>query len=198
MPPKKCSQADAHKRRKQANTIEISNRYSELSDEEDIKDAIPGNPSAQKLKSVPETRKPKIPPLNISSDVNTIIKLIKDKKIINYKLKQTSIGTKLLLDTKEDYVQLKQVLTNNGIQFFTHQLRENAVFKAFLHGLPPLDIEEPKQVLINKQIPVESVKMIPVKKPRYRDQTLYLCLINKIDGYNLSILKKKITSLKMC
>lgn len=113
------------KARKRAAATLRQNRFYPLANHADMEiDIGPAN-----------VKKCKVPPIIITSDVNSIALINRAGLNGGFSQKNMSIGTKIHLDNSEDYLKFLELLTDENIEFYSHKSHEEKTFKAVLAGL---------------------------------------------------------------
>lgn len=126
-------------------SIPTSNRFS----------ALPNDAAKSSAK------KPPLPAPVIITDGTNPSDILSELKIA-YKLKVTSIGTKIFTENAKDFSLLGTKLSEHKIEFFSHAPASNKSFKLVLHGLPEFPINEIVDNL-NSQYNVKVEKIIMLK-----------------------------------
>lgn len=109
----------------------------------------------------PPAKKPPAPaPVTITDGTNPteILKSL----CIPYKLKVSSIGTKIFTDKVSDFTILCDKLTVNKIEFFSHTPANKKSFKLVLHGLPDFPIDDIQNCLAG-QYNIKADKITALK-----------------------------------
>lgn len=157
--------------------MDTSNQYQPLSDlsEEDEANII------QKSQAQKES---KIPPIVVNNlNYNQIKEIFKTNQISKYNIKNCSIGFKLFLNTKEDHVNLKKILENKNVEFFTYNFAEERPIKMIIKGLP-------------KDMPLDEIYDGLNEQGFSKDKILKIHVINtNYGGSHLIHFKRNITTL---
>lgn len=125
--------------------IPTSNRFS----------ALP-NDAAKTL-----AKKPPVPaPVTITDGTNPT-EILKSLNV-HYKLKASSIGTKIFTDKVSDFTVLCDKLTAQKIEFFSHSPASKKSFKLVLHGLPDFPIDDINKCLAD-QYNIKADKITALK-----------------------------------
>lgn len=101
--------------------------------------------------------------------------------------KRTSIGTKIITDSKEKHSKCAEILKEKNIGFHSYEAIDDKVLKVFLHGLCKVDIEYLKGDLIANNINPVQIKEVITPRSSNND-ALYALEFKKTD-VNLSQLK---------
>lgn len=106
-------------------------------------------------------KKPPAPaPVTITDGTNPT-ELLKEIKI-PYKLKASSIGTKIFTDKVSDFTAQCAKLTEHQIEFFSHAPANKKSFKLVLHGLPDFPIDDINKCL-SGQYNIKADKITALK-----------------------------------
>lgn len=108
----------------------------------DDQDLPPAPPQEQQTKAC------KLPPLMVKS--LNLDQLKQAMAAVNVKAayKMCRIGIKVVLSTKQDYETAKKHLDRSKVEFFTFDMPSEKPFKAVIHGLPVMDVEDIKSELV--------------------------------------------------
>lgn len=124
--------------------IPTSNRFS----------ALPNDAAKTPAKNPP-------PPAPVTITDGTNPAEILKKIEIPFKLKASSIGTKIFTESVSDFTTLCDKLTEQKIEFFTHAPANKKSFKLVLHGLPEVPTEEITKCLTTQyNIKAEKITML--------------------------------------
>jgi hypothetical protein len=187
----KSLQVNAAKRPRTADKTEnaaSNNIYNALSDESEDDDTtmIERNPAMTKVAAA------KPPPINfLGKSLDQVKAILTRLQIEKYEMKLTTEGIRLFLMTTETYKKVREELKVTGVQYFTHQLREDQMSKFVLHGLPELDTDEiASEIKTSGSVP-QAIKKMHIKKARYTGHSVYLVLFKKSDHVLLTNLNEQ-------
>ena len=129
----------------------------------------------------------KPPPIIVDSNHNirAIQKLLPSS---NLRFKQMQIGTKIFVDTKNEYNNVISTLKSNNCEYYSHRAKDERQFKVFLYGLPKVSIDMIKSDLQDKNFTADDVKEV-ITKFTTEDNAAYAVLFQK-SNVSLRDLKK--------
>ena len=123
-----------------------------------------------------DQKKPRIPPIVVQMDKNLIINMLRENGITNYHIKLASIGVYIHFFSVDDFKRTRDILKSQDCKFFTHDLKEETLFRAFLSGLENMDLIDLRAELSHNNInPVDIRILIPknARYPRHANYILY-------------------------
>lgn len=123
-----------------------------------------------------KSKKGRIPPIVIPPPANrdTVVKVAQSAKVASYKIKLTSTGFYLFVDSVEDHQKIRQILQTSNVPHFSHDLPDDRVSKVVLKGLDRMETTELKQQLKDVGFEPTEIKIIEPKKSRYSNHVNYL------------------------
>lgn len=167
--------------------IPISNKYSLLAGKKDDEKQSQ-NASDDKR----ESKKQRIPPIIIQEAQRCdVVKQLKFLKIKSYRLKMTSTGINVFLESVDEFKKFRRLLSECKTPFFTHDLPEDKITRVVLKGLDYMDPQD-----VAKELEVYEVKPIDIKAqiPKQRRYTNHA---NFIVSYRKGDIKlKKVYAIK--
>lgn len=172
--------------------ISTSNTYSGLTDDDE------GNFVHVRRKKARATREKRPPPIVVPKLYPAQLEeKLKAAKIPgnNFRRKITREGTKLFVNTKEEFKVLKEHLQTNSIQNFTYTAEEDLTRKFLLKKLPDGDVDAIREELNKFGLNPVDIKKFKLRQPRYKGQMNYLLYFKKSDGITLNSLKATVTGL---
>ena len=154
-----------------------------------LPDANPERP-----KGNPSRGRVRIPPIVVKVDnfYNLCQKLNAETFKVTYK--HMSIGTGIITTNVEEHRKVIEILKNDNISFFTHDIKSEKPLKVVLRGLHSIPEKDLKDELSKKQIP--PLAIFPMKRKsgiQGRDQP-YLIHFNKAE-VTLNTLKKNVKNI---
>ena len=172
-------------------SVESNNMYSSLEDDN------PGDIVQPSKRS--RSIKPKIPPPIVvpnlkQAEINSKLENATIPPSI-LKRKLTSQGTKLFVNTNEQFKLLKDHLKSQEVKFFTYTLEEDKTTKFVLKKLPDMEIDEVRKSFNENGFDPTDIKKFTLKKPIYHGQMNYLVYFKKSAGIKLIDLQKRITGM---
>ncbi|KAG5666355.1 hypothetical protein PVAND_014389 [Polypedilum vanderplanki] len=133
----------------------------------------------------------KPPPINIIgaslSQINTIFNKL---KLTGYEVKLTAQCTKVFNKTNDSFKIMKNALSEEKIQFFTHRLRDEQLTKVVLHELPKAEENDVKTAIENIGLQPVQIKKMTIKQIRYESHAVYLVYFKKLDKIKVSELNE--------
>lgn len=110
----------------------------------------------------PQANKPQAPPpITVTDNLTTQFSSVLKELKIKYRLKIISVGTKIYVDTEEDFNTVSKKLSELKIQFFSHPTGANKIFKLMLCGLPEFPTDDiVKYLKENNNIVVKKIVML--------------------------------------
>lgn len=154
-----------YKNLRNSGLFDQTNRFKAL-EEEDM------DTSSDEEGEIP-SQKEKFPPIVVddSTSFTTVFRIMGSQ----YKFQKMSIGTKIISSSLVMYEEAIKKLKQVGFKFYTHQLKNNKMFKLVLFGLPKLEVkvivDEFKEA--HNIVPV-SVKEITTKRSNIDDAIFML------------------------
>lgn len=104
-------------------------------------------------------------------------------------LQSTMSGTKLFVQSTEQYKQLKTFCIDNQLKFHSHLLKEEQKIKIVIHGLHDMEINDLFEELSYKEIFPCDIKKLEIFKRRYDNQCIFLLYFKKIEGIKIANLR---------
>lgn len=172
--------------------VSTENSYDGLNDD-DMGDFIYQN---RKHRSRTGTKKP--PPI-IVPDISPHLleQKLKTANLPSEKImrKVTPQGTKLFVNTKDEFKLLDSYLDSQQIKTFSYTKEEDLTSKFVLKKLPDMDINDIRTEMTKYKINPVDIKKFHIKKPKYTGQMHFLVYFKKSEGITLNHLKSSITGL---
>lgn len=160
-------------------TIPLSNKYSLLGLSKG--DTINLNKGGENKKK--SSQKHRVPPITITNVSRPdIVKQLDSLKIVNYRVKNISMGINVFVDSPDDFKKFRKELTEKSTQFFTHDLPEEKHSRVVLKGLDNIDPEEVKRELTSLEVPPIEVKVQIPKQKRYTNHANFIVSYKKGDS----------------
>ena len=140
-------------------------------------------------------KKPRIPPIKVLvRNTDLINTLILGKGIKDFLIKKISIGIKIVCEKIEIFNAIKAVLIENECQFFTHEQKNDKVFKAVIHGLDKKSADDVKNELVTLGYNCLDVKTVIREYDNGFIDTLYIVYFSN-GSVRLNDLRTKCKSL---
>lgn len=112
---------------------------------------------------------------------NDVKKLLDEAQIKDYMIEIISIGVKIQLKTKIDYMSIRTILPQKKIDHFTHKPRSDKPFKAVMYGLPKTDVNEVKSFFLDT-LNINVIEVYEMKtKNADPNHAIYLVHFNRTD-----------------
>lgn len=110
----------------------------------------------------PVENKPRAPPpITVTDNLTTSFKTVLTELKVKYSLKIISVGTKIFVETEDEYLSVCKKLDELKIQYFSHPTGNNKIFKLMLCGLPEFPVNEITEHLKQKNnISVKKIVML--------------------------------------
>lgn len=120
----------------------------------------------------------KTPPIITTGNYN-VNEIMRVLNITKYTYKQMSIGTKILIENKEEHDKCQKYLTEKKIEFYSHRPRGNKILKAVVYGLPQTDTNQLK-LYFNRTLHIDPIEIYEMNtKNKDKNNSLYLFHFNK-------------------
>lgn len=127
--------------------------------------------------------------LKITELTEEIKKIIKNHE--NVRIRLTNHGTKIFVDSTDDYKKLKEQFEKSEINFFTHSLPGERTNKFVIYGLlQSTDMSFITSALAFYGLFPTDIKKLTVKKQRYNDPTTILLYFKQSDKVTLARLQQ--------
>lgn len=158
--------------------IPVSNRFDTLGHEVEEHETIRTSRSV----NVNKNSKVKVPPFTVCDiSMNDLIKNLRQspespvyRNYDNVRYRLTSNGIKVIVNTVEEFKQVRTFLHSSGIKFFSHPLDEEKTMKYVMYGLHDINEDELKEVLSDYELFPTSVSKLKINKRRHDDQNIYM------------------------
>lgn len=110
----------------------------------------------------PVDKKPRAPPpITVTDNLTTQFKTVLTDLKVKYSLKIISVGTKIFVETEDEFQSVCKKLDELKIQYFSHPTGNNKIFKLMLCGLPEFPVNEITDHLKSKNnISVKKIVML--------------------------------------
>ena len=161
--------------------IELSNEYETLSDNDSEVEIVQNKAKNKGKNQSKEPPKIHIPPIVVPPPTtkNVVTQLFVTNNLVNYRLRMSSTGIYVFVDTVEDHLKVREVFSTSNIGYFSHDLPADKVSKVMLKGLDRMEPSVLKAELSSLGFPAADVKVIVPKNSRYSDHTNYLLYFPK-------------------
>lgn len=166
-------------------TVPTNNLYEQLAD--DVVDPEIVNNNINK----PAARPPPLCVFNLKiNEVTSKIKeVISDPK--NVRIRMTQHGTKIFVESTEQFKMLKELFEKEKVSFYTHSLPSERTTKFVVYGLLQVTATSLiSSALAEIGLVPTAVKKLSVKNPRYHDQATVLLYFKQSDKVTLSKLQQ--------
>lgn len=167
-----------------SSSLESSNRYASLTDNEDM---------IVEQMSASAARKKKNPPIiiagkNVSAVQQMLNEVITSQK---FEVKLMRIGIRVVVGDKTEYDQLISHLLLKKINYFGYHSAESRPRKIVLYGLNSMPVDDLKKLLAEKDVNPTEVKMLRLRNNHYcyDKQSVYLLYFEASSGVKLNELR---------
>lgn len=109
----------------------------------------------------------------------------------NVRIRMTQHGTKVYVNSIEEFKKLKTLLETRKVDFYTHSLPSERTTKFVIYGL--LQCTNPalmKEALATHGLVPVDIKKLSVKNPRYNDQATFLLYFKQSEKITLAKLQQ--------
>lgn len=164
-------------------TIPTNNMYNHLSDDVTEQETVDVN-------NKPAARPPPLCVFNIKiNDLVENFKAIIDPNDVN--IRMTQHGTKVFVNSPENFTKLKDHFTKTKVNFYTHTLPGSRTTKFVIYGLlSTIEITTIYSSLAFHGLFPVNVKKLSVKKQRYDNQATFLVYFKQTDKVSLAKLQQ--------
>lgn len=122
-----------------------------------------------------EKKRQRIPPIIMPGVERSVVNnQLKFCKITNYRLKMTSVGTNVFLDTAEDHKRFRKLLDDSKVEYFTHDLPEEKHTRVVLKGLDNMDPNDVAKELEAMEVKPVDIRMQIPKQKRYTNHANFI------------------------
>lgn len=155
-------------------------RFSLLSDD-DEGNKIPDTGDNKKVNTL-------YPPITVLKSTITEIKQLINTKAIKFFVKITGVGLRVQCLSYIDHHNCLKLLKEKNVEYYTFQTPEDRPLKFVLSGLPKMEVEELKTLLVEKGL--TTITEINLMKSKYEsiNQAKYLIKFKR-NSININILR---------
>lgn len=152
--------------------VPVNNRFNALNN---VNDSASANTADASKESAIKSKKVKIPPITIVSSTNfdSVCKYLNENASNCFSIKYMSIGLKIMTKSVEIYKSLKKKLTDDEIEFFSHDLNPDRYDTFVLSGIAKMDVEAIRSELTNQACQPLEVREIASSKKRFDNEGIY-------------------------
>lgn len=158
-------------------SIETSNQYAMLTDNDGADETIVN----RRTTTSGSRKSSRIPPIIIPPPTTKtqIISGFTKYGMIDYRIKITSIGVYVFVDTAAEHSKMRSLLRDEKVPHYSHELPDDKAVKVVLKRLDKMDVQDLKKDLKEQGFEPNDIKLIVPYRPQYPNHVNYLLYYTK-------------------